>query len=191
MSRVIRRTMLVLVLFLQPAAAWSQREDFGRPGTYFGVNFVYAVEDFDNSGRVDVDDAPGFNLLLGQRLNANFTVDVQWEYIDDFEFDLDNSDLDGEIEIHMLSLNGRLYLTTTRVQPFVKAGFGFMHADARAGIFGDVGDDDAFAVRGGGGLDFYLTENVVISAGAEYVVPTSDLEDFRYVSVQGGLQYRF
>lgn len=48
-----------------------------------------------------------------------------------------------------------------------------------------------FAARFGAGLDIYLTENIVLSAGVDYVLPTGDVNDLDYVSFGGGGQYRF
>jgi len=45
--------------------------------------------------------------------------------------------------------------------------------------------------RFGGGLDFYITESIVASAGVDYLLPTGDVEDLDYVSFGWGLQYRF
>jgi hypothetical protein len=50
-----------------------------------------------------------------------------------------------------------------------------------------------FAMRFGGGLDIYSfgTDTVVITAGADYVLPFGDVEDFDYVSINVGVLYRF
>jgi opacity protein-like surface antigen len=47
------------------------------------------------------------------------------------------------------------------------------------------------ALRFGGGLDFYLTENIVVSAEASYLMPTGKLNGLDYYSIGVGLQYRF
>ena len=41
-----------------PAAA-QQAPDYGRPGFFGGMHFVYGYEDFDRPGGVDVDDSQG------------------------------------------------------------------------------------------------------------------------------------
>ena len=46
-------------------------------------------------------------------------------------------------------------------------------------------------MRLGGGLDFYLTENVVITAEGSYLMPTGKLDGLDYYSFGVGLQYRF
>ena len=41
--------------------------------------------------------------------------------------------------------------------------------------------------------DFYSfgTDSIVITAGADYVLPFGDLEDFDYVAISVGFMYRF
>ncbi len=46
-------------------------------------------------------------------------------------------------------------------------------------------------MRLGGGLDFYATKSIVLSLGVDYVLPFGDVEDFDYVSLGWGLEYRF
>jgi opacity protein-like surface antigen len=48
-----------------------------------------------------------------------------------------------------------------------------------------------FALRFGGGVDFYLTENILVSAEASYLMPTGKLDNLDYYSLGLGLQYRF
>jgi opacity protein-like surface antigen len=37
--------------------------------------------------------------------------------------------------------------------------------------------EDAFALRFGGGIDLYATENVVLNVGIDYVLPFGNLDD--------------
>jgi hypothetical protein len=49
--------------------------------------------------------------------------------------------------------------------------------------------ESRFALRIGGGVDHYLTKNVVVGVDVDYVVSPS--LDVGYVLVGGGVQYRF
>lgn len=121
-----------------------------------------------------------------------------------FEFDLESL---------VMTTNVKGHLMTGRYQPFVLAGLGFMrmetkgrdvtpNADATTEICqpaltdpchaGHMSDRRVeIAMRFGGGLDFYLTENVVISAEGSYLMPTGKLDGLDYYSFGVGLQYRF
>jgi opacity protein-like surface antigen len=192
-SQMLRRAILLGagLAWLSVSAALAQEEgevqDFGREGTYLAVSFVFAVEDFDDAGTSDVDPSPGFHARLGQRVNRHLGVEAQWEWIDGFEID-DFLDL----ELHQLTVNLRAFLTTGRIQPFLTAGIGFIHAELESGGL-ELADDDAFLTRGGGGLEIYLTSSFTVNLGAEYVFPTDDILglDYRYISTSAGLQYRF
>ena len=48
-----------------------------------------------------------------------------------------------------------------------------------------------FAGRVGGGLDFYLTRNIALSAEVAYVIPTGRLADLNYLTFGGQLMFRF
>jgi opacity protein-like surface antigen len=115
---------------------------------------------------------------------------------------------DIELESLVLTTNVKGHLLTGRYQPFVLAGVGFMRMESKAkditsGDALEVPDPDRkraadaseiwveVAMRFGGGLDFYLTENVVVSAEASYLMPTGKLDDLDYYSIGVGLQYRF
>jgi hypothetical protein len=50
---------------------------------------------------------------------------------------------------------------------------------------------DNFAARFGGGLDFYVDPNIVITLDSSYVLPTGDAEDLDHVTISLGIQYRF
>ena len=46
-------------------------------------------------------------------------------------------------------------------------------------------------MRFGGGIDLYATKNVVVTVGADYVLPFDDLKDLDYISIGWGIEYRF
>jgi hypothetical protein len=48
-----------------------------------------------------------------------------------------------------------------------------------------------FGFRAGGGIDFYLNENLVLNWEATAVIPTGKLDLLNYYSFGWGIQYRF
>ena len=115
---------------------------------------------------------------------------------------------DFELESLVFTTNVKGHLLTGRYQPFVLAGVGFMRMESkardttskaaldapdpnrdRAADAGDIWVE--VALRFGGGLDFYLTENIVVSAEGSYLMPTGKLDDLDYYTFGLGLQYRF
>jgi opacity protein-like surface antigen len=125
-------------------------------------------------------------------------------------------DFNLELESLVFTANVKGHLLTGRYQPFVLAGVGFMrmesktrdvttNADARTDVCRhDPTDPDppcwaaqqsdrtvSVALRIGGGLDFYLTESIVVSGEVSYLMPTGKLDNLDYYSIGLGLQYRF
>ncbi len=118
-----------------------------------------------------------------------------------------------DLESLVMTTNVKGHLMTGRYQPFVLAGLGFMrmeskardvtpNADATTEICQPALTDPChapqvsdrrveIAMRFGGGLDFYLTESVVITAEGSYLMPTGKLDGLDYYTFGLGLQYRF
>jgi opacity protein-like surface antigen len=123
---------------------------------------------------------------------------------------------DLELESLVFTANAKGHLLTGRYQPFVLLGLGFMRMESKsrdetpaaraltAVCPPDPGDPTPpcyagnardrrveVALRFGGGLDFYITENVAMSAEVSYLMPTGQLDDLDYYSFGIGMQYRF
>ena len=72
-------------------------------------------------------------------------------------------------------------------------------ADALNALGGDIDDGKHLkpAARAGLGLDFYISQNIVLNAQASIVATTlkspdiGDVDDLNYMSFAAGLQYRF
>ena len=98
----------------------------------------------------------------------------------------------------MVTANVKGYFLTGRYQPFLLVGGGGMTAESKVKLQSPGGGVasaserlNGFAMRFGGGIDLYATKHVVVSVGADYVLPFSDLEDLDYVSIGWGFEYRF
>ncbi len=107
---------------------------------------------------------------------------------------VDAFDLEGfsgvEINTWTGTINGKFFALTDRFQPYGLLGAGFMRAKAEILGF-EIAKDTDFAMRFGGGLDTYVTENWLINLEVSYVRPTGDVKDINYFSLGGGFQFRF
>jgi opacity protein-like surface antigen len=78
------------------------------------------------------------------------------------------------------------------LQPYLLAGLGYMHAKVKerfdTGLGGSDGD---FAMRVGGGVDFYLTDYLVFQVELGGVVPTRNISGLDQFTFATGLQARF
>lgn len=185
-----RSPILVPFLFLVVALsspAWGQEatdsDRFDRSGPYASVLGVGAIETFDNTGPFDFSNGGGFNVRVGYRVLPHFAGEMQFEYVTGF------SDQGIDIDIWNLMWNAKAFLLTERWQPYALFGMGVAEAEASGG--GNSIDEDDFAIRVGGGLDFYATGNVVLTVESAWIKPTDDIDDVNYVTIGGGIQYRF
>lgn len=199
-------------------------QDFTRDGWYLQAQGLFAFQNFGVKAvptgpittpllgaNVTVEDidvrnrGAGFNLLAGYRMGRNFAGELEFEFIESFDVDVDlllngsPSTVKPYVRTYNLALNLRVYPLArlfdpgsvfNRFQPFVKVGPAWQYAAVRykgSSIFSDGG----FAGRFGAGLDIYITKNIVFTTGANYMLPGGDVKGFDYVSIGGGLQYRF
>ena len=161
----------------------------------------------------DLDDSFGVNAVLGYRAVSWFAIELQYEWI--AEYDIQGSTdvpvpVSGNlysIEGHTLTANTKWIVPFWRVQPYLLLGGGFALSDVSNGdladalnaLGGDIDDGKHLkpAARAGLGLDFYISQNIVLNAQASIVATTlkspdiGDVDDLNYMSFAAGLQYRF
>ena len=195
--RSLLATSLALGLAPLVAAPPATAQDYVRDGWYAGARGVYAMEAFDIDASVD--DDFGFNLFAGYRMFQGFASDFEFEYVDALSARGDPSGPNFDVRTFDLAWNFRVYPLAwafepssvfQRVQPYLSAGPSIQWVQLQRLPGGDR-DEGNFAGRLGGGLDFYLTENVALSADAIYTIGTGDVSDFPYLSIGWGLSYRF
>lgn len=170
--------------------------DFTREGWYLQGQFMYGIDNFDG---VSAKNALGGNGAAGYRFHPLGAMDVEFEYLDQFDFEGQNQGQAKVNDTFNISLNGRLYPLATlfdagspanRFQPFLKLGVAWMWM-RQDNPDGSKNNNGAVAGRFGAGLDVYVTEKIVLTLCGNFMLPNNPLEDRQYASVGGGLQYRF
>ncbi len=193
MARTLLGTAgLVVVLLWHASAAqaesgYAQAEDeYAQPGIYLGGGLGIGIPTFDTDP-IDHGAAIGFNTWLGYRMAARFAVELQLEYV----FNFKDPDLDSTLDALAFTGNAKFYALTGAIQPFALVGIGLGRQVATLGAL--KGDTVDLVHRFGGGVDFYgsSVEGLALSIAASYVLGTGDLRFTRYMSVTGGVQYRF
>ena len=143
-------------------------------GFYLGGGVAYAWENFD--GEFDFDDAWGLNAFAGYRFMRYIALEGNFNWYDDFESGSTNADV--EIWTLMLDLKAMYPVYNDRLVPYLRIGGGYMDSKASAGSL-DASNED-FAFNFGGGLDYYVTDQVSIGLDGKYVVGTGDLDAVEY-----------
>jgi opacity protein-like surface antigen len=189
------------------AAVVEEEEDWNRLGFYIGIGPSWFAEQFEGDvGRfVPHDNSWGFNFRFGYRFWEYMAIEGLYEYADDFGdneifFDDfgDPVDVETDIQTNVFTANLKLIAPLGRFQPYLGGGAGFMQANTDVDVKGDLffaeadfDSDFVFAGRVMGGFDVYITPQVALYADSSWVIPTSDLEDLEYVSVNLGARYIF
>ncbi|MBW2418344.1 MAG: porin family protein [Deltaproteobacteria bacterium] len=211
MHRTLVIFAAVAVALVIPISAQAQA-DYGRPGWYLGAGASWAlfteltgvIEDSLSVPLVSEIDANvsspfGFNARAGYRLMSHFGTELQFEYlpyvsvkVSDLLINGDPKTQRSEFDFWTLTANGKAYISDGRIQPFGLLGLGMGYTRVKGlvdalGTHSEVG----FALRVGGGVDAYATENVAIGFDVTYVLPFGDINDFDYLSLILGVKYRF
>ncbi len=201
--------LVALVAGNSPARAeHPPAPDPARTGFHLSLGGVYAFENLDETiGSLDVeeayapgsagrdpgfDDSAGIDLRLGYRPHARFDLALFYEWLEGFDSTRTQPPL--EIDTHLITLDGRVFLLTGRTQPYALLGLGALVANTEIvdGAFDKPFDTNAgFAARLGGGVDFYLSPHWLVELEGAYVVPTGAVRRNEYGTLGFKLGYRF
>lgn len=192
--RALRILLLGVGLALPCSSALAQDEgedapDYSRSGWYLAASGVYLVENWTGSNDdAGADDTQGFNLRVGSRLTEWASLELEFEWIDDFF-----PDERQDFQIVTGAVNTRVYPLGGRFQPFILAGLGIVssvvdHRDRDSSIKQSNAD---WGFRAGGGLDVYATDRIAVSLEATHVWTVGDVKDIDHVSIGMGILYRF
>jgi hypothetical protein len=163
---------------------------YDRDGWYVGFGGGYAMEMFEGGSSGD----SGFaQIRAGYHFLRFVAAEVQLEYTPKFNGDSGRyAGVDTATWAAWANFKG--YPTapwTGCVQPFGLVGVAWMW-ERRTGT-GISGSDEhgGFAARFGGGIDFYVTKNIVVTAESAWVLPTGSVHELNQLQIGGALQYRF
>ncbi len=190
-------TTLVCATVAQAADERAEEDEFARRGWLVGVAGSYAIETFEDDAESDlhVDNSLGFNGRVGYRCHRWLSAEVEVEWLNGFEADVSAPGFGKfatiDVEPLVVTANLKGYFLTGRYQPFLLVGGGVMTAEFKSrGVAGSITLNE-FTMRFGGGIDLYATKNVVVTVGADYVLPVDNLKDLDYISIGWGFEYRF
>ena len=190
-AATIAAGFLLVAFACVPALADTE---YTRPGAYIGLAGIYAVD--ASAISAETENSMGLAARLGYRLGPNLAIEGQFEWVDGFDI---TARAGSRFESWSLTGNLKGLLLTGRIQPFGVLGMGVMRTrfiDAGAGLpppF-DVYSNltrSGFAMRFGGGVELYVTRNIVVSLDGSYVLPTGSVQDLDYVAFGFSAQWRF
>jgi hypothetical protein len=163
---------------------------YDRDGWYAGIGGGYAFSEFDGGS---ADDSGIVNLRAGYHFLRFAALEAQIEYLP--QFGAGSGKYTGvDTALWAVWLNAKGYPTapwTGLVQPYALFGIAWMWERQTGFAVNGSNENGGFAMRFGGGIDFYVTENIVLTTDASWVMPTGKLDDLTHATVGGAVQYRF
>jgi opacity protein-like surface antigen len=206
-----------LLLHASTGLADEQKSgEFAREGGYLGLSGFAAVGVIHSRGgtagkmfsvqekqlldkasvfSAEVDTGWGLNGRAGWRHSPHIATELQLEVVIDRDHNVNGDH--NETRNIAGTFNVKVPFVTTQVQPYAIAGLGIFYTK----IAGTTKDDSThFMLRGGLGLDMYVTEHWVVNTEATYVYPVGsgtiapghgEINSLDYVSVGIGFAYRF
>lgn len=175
-------------------------DDYDRFGFYIGGGASYAFEFFkDNPPNLEPTNGWAMNFRGGYRFDPNWAAELHLEYyFGEFEFEKQNpKDARGADRLRLDGVNvtadAKWYILYRRIQPYLVGGpgVGFWHLEEAHDR--DTSWEVGLIVRGGPGVDFYLTRDLVLTAEVNYVypLPFGDIEDYHTLNITFGGGFRF
>ena len=198
-------------------------DDLARRGYYINLGGAYAVDRIDATTLGVLlavppvamgDDASwGLNVRAGYRRTSWLALEIQYEWMDGFSIRQLGPSAFGPANAiiatyrpDVTTVNAKFHLPIWRTDPYLVVGGGFVSYDVdfTQPLVTLGRSDNAFAFRGGAGLDFYLTKQLVLNVEGSYVLntdsttiplspagQTSTIDDLYYISLGAGLTIRF
>ena len=193
--------VLLFWLALTPSTALAQDDpdDLSRSGVYIGGSIAGMVPLFDADSRglnSEQDGSFGWNFRVGYRALRFLAAEFQYEEVDGFS--TSGALQDGVANARILTANLRLIapLPDFDGHPYLLAGVGagqYWVNNQIDGISPLRGQQWEVAGRFGAGVDYYVTPHIVVNLETTAIVSENKIfiERVPFVSISGGLQYRF
>lgn len=215
MMRHGSRALAVIACFWLAGTATADN-DYSRVGYYVSVSGAYGIADVDATplGNYSTFFTPpfstegsgGLNLRVGKRVRNWVAFELEYEWMNGFTIQEAGGGTAARYRPNVLTLNSKFILPIPRIQPYLIAGIGLVNYTFDSAPFSTLlGNNNGFAVRAGGGLDAYVTRNIVLFFEGTYLLNTDQptipgtqsvnrdklVNQLNYASLAVGLSYRF
>ncbi len=187
---VIRIALICILISLWLASSSQAAEnEYTRDGGYLGLGGFFALE--TSSGRFSPSsDSGGVTIMMGYRMIPALAFEVEGSYLHGLD---DNSLGGGRAPMGSIVANLKIYMAESfnrallggRLQPYLIGSFGISIADLTTGTA------VTSSLGGGGGAEYYLTENWALNSYIQYKNGASQLNGYDYVSFMFGANYRW
>ena len=171
-----------------PEADSHAEDDSSHSYFYMGGAFTVGIENFDKAaGRASSDEAYGFDMWLGYRMNRYLAVEGRLSQITGFDTEFE----DEPVTFELLSFTGNLkmYPIEGMFQPYAIFGVGTADLETKSSTL--KLDSSGILIVLGGGIDIYVLDRFSLLAEIDYLITDGDVEGFDLIEVKVGVQFQF
>lgn len=171
-----------------PEADSHPADDSSHSYFYMGGAFTVGIENFDKAaGRASSDEAYGFDMWLGYRMNRYLGFEGRLGHITGF----DTKFQDEPVTFELLSFTGNLkmYPIEGMFQPYAILGAGTADLKTKSSTL--KLKNSGMLIVLGGGIDIYVLDRFSLLAEIDYLITDGDVEGFDLIEVKVGIQFQF
>jgi len=192
MNRLAKIVGVLALLALLPAGA-SAAEDEGEKKSdgplskvYGQLGMIAGIPAFDIPSTQGQQTGWGMDVRAGYKLLSHLWLEGQWQWINRYETTTGFGTQANVLRTNTFTGNVKVPIFTGPIQPYGLLGIGLQNADLKHGD-----DKTEFALRVGGGANFFFTDHIGIYGEVVYLKPFGSLDDYGTVPIAFGGIYQF
>jgi hypothetical protein len=185
--------LIAAVIALVPAAALAAEDDEEKKGDGGPLSKVYAqlgmiagIPAFDIPSIQGQQTGYGMDVRAGYKVLTHLWLEGQWQWINRYETTTGFGTQLNVMRTNTFTGNFKVPAFTGPIQVYGLLGFGLQNAALKHGD-----DKTEWAMRVGGGGNFFFTDHIGIYGEVTYLKPFGALADFGTVPIAFGAVYQF
>ncbi len=163
-------------------------------GFYAGAVAGASLEQFDLPSGLDSETGATFGLRGGYRFfHHRAALEFSYEELVVVDLELDTPRLDvGEFSGRTFMAQLKGYANDAPIQGYGLVGVGLIDAEIKDNLgVGLAADESELAIKLGGGMEVHTGAHWTFFVEGAWTHPTDELDDFDFITVLGGVNYRF
>ncbi len=152
-----------------------------KPGA---ITLTPTIGGYVFEGHQGIDNQATYGVNLGYHLDEHWAAEAVFNYIDtEFDSGRNSNGRDADVYVYHADLLYH-FMPSKKVVPYIAAGVGGITVDPERG-----GQDRSFAFNYGGGVKYFLAENVALRGDIRHIV--SDPDTYNNLQYTVGLTFAF
>ena len=186
MGALIGGALLLTVPSWSPAAEGEGEGGGGPSRFYVAAGGLASLTNYDLPTDTGQQSSWGVDARVGYRVFSILAVEGQYQWAARAEITTGTGQQQNVVETHTGTVNAKVLPFEGPFQPYLLLGFGGIHAALRHG-------DDTLetALRVGGGVNFFFTDNVGIYGEVTYLKPWGSIDGLSTVPIAFGGIFQF